>query len=67
MAQLVLCIRIALKLLPRRIGIAGDKKKQFNRSGFVQTARAPTDCIQIQLDECVQIKYLGTRHMGQST
>ena len=42
-------------------------KQQFNRSGFVKTACAPIDCIQIQLDECVQIEYLGTRHMGQST
>ena len=42
-------------------------KQQFNRSGFVKTARAPIDCVQIQLDECVQSKYLGTRHMGQST
>ena len=42
-------------------------KQQFNRSDFVKIARAPIDCVQIQLDECVQIKYLGTRHMGQST
>ena len=42
-------------------------KQQFNRSGFVKTPCAPIDCVQIQLDECVQIKYLGTRHMGQST
>ena len=51
-----------------RDGLASleTNKQQFNRSGFVKTARVPNDCVQIQLDECVQIKYLSTRHMGQS-
>ena len=52
-----------------RDGLASleTNEQQFNGSGFVKPARAPIDCVQLQPDECVQIKYLGTRHMGQST
>ena len=57
------CFEIVVEMVWHR----WRQKKQFNRPGFVKTARAPIDCVQLQLDECVQIKYLGTRHMGQST
>ena len=39
--KLVLCFDIDLQLLLRRFGNAEEKKKQFNRSGFVKSTRAP--------------------------
>ena len=52
---------IDLQSLLRRFGTAEDKK-----TGFVKPARAPIDCVQLQLDECIQIAYLYPRLLIQS-
>ena len=60
--KLILCICTDLQSLLN----AEDKKQQLNNTGFVKSARAPIDCVQLQLDDCVQIAYLDPRLLIQS-